>query len=122
MSKADLKPLIKSEYLYLKSEKEKMLLTFPTEDISKETLKTIDAKLFIYSGLYNNNKTDYDRGIKKFKKSTIKSLEITADVGCIIKDEDESVELNNSEAVRQLGIALKEQYDELIMLGNIFFE
>ena len=125
MNKSVLKPHMKNEYLFIKKSKEDMLLEFPTENKTKEqelTIKTLDAKLFIYSGLYNNNKTHYDKGIKKFKKSTIEALEITADVGCSIVNNDKSVDiLDNSEAVRQLGIVLKEEYDEYVMLGSVFF-
>lgn len=124
MSISELKPLIKNEYLYLKSEKEKLLLKYPNQIRNKHlkvTIRTINAKLFIYSGLYNNNKTDYDRGIEKFKNSTIKMLELTENTGCKIIGVDSVKKLNDSEAIRQLGISLKEQYDELIIAGDIFF-
>lgn len=91
--------------------------------INKKVLK---SKLFIFAGLYNKNKTHYDKGIADFLEISTEQLDTPAPFYTVELNEDtgeeiETEEVDNEEAVRQLGNYIKDEYEEYKKFGKFVF-
>ena len=107
---------------YLANTREKFELIykdFPLTVSYKLTIKMIAAKVCIYGGLLNNDKSLYDYGIENFIQYSIESIDLAdnRDVICLHNPNKMNV-YKNSEGKRQISLKLKNQYDEYISLGK----
>jgi hypothetical protein len=88
----------------------------------KVSIYIIRAKLWIYAGLFNNNKEQYNTGINKFIEYSTESIELSDNIEVKIVDlHFNDTIYKNSEGKRQLGLKLKKQYDKYIILGKEIF-
>ena len=107
---------------YLVSMREKLELIykdFPLTLSYKLSIKIIAAKVCIFGGLLNNDKSLYDYGIENFIQSSTESIDLSnnRDVICLHNSNKITV-YKNSEGKRQISLNLKNQYDEFISWGK----
>jgi hypothetical protein len=107
---------------YLVSTREKLELIykdFPLTLSYKLSIKIIAAKVCIYGGLLNNDKSLYDYGIANFIQSSTESIDLAnnRDVICLHNPNKMNV-YKNSEGKRQISLKLKNQYDEFVSWGK----
>ena len=120
--KKELKEIIKQRYknlVNLKNKMERFCKDFPLTITYIITIYLINAKLYIFAGLLNNDKSQYEFGIEKFIQYSTESIDLSDDeqVICLHKNNKVSV-YKNSEGKRQLSLKLKKQYDEYITWGK----
>lgn len=120
------KALIKKKYEHLVNLEKKMesfCKDFPLTLTYILTIYLINAKLCIFAGLLNNNKSQYDFGITKFIQYSTESIDLSDDenVSCCLHINNKITVYKNSEGKRQLGIKLKKQYNEYISWGKELF-
>jgi len=120
------KALIKKKYEHLVNLEKKMesfCKDFPLTQPYILTIYLINAKLCIFAGLLNNNKSQYDFGIAKFIQYSTESIDLSdnEDVICCLHINNKVTVYKNSEGKRQLGIKLKKQYNEYISWGKEIF-
>ncbi len=118
--------LIKRKYNHLVNLEKKMELIckdFPLTQTYIITIYIINAKLCIFAGLLNNNKSQYDFGIAKFIQYSTESIDLSdnEDVICCLHINNKITVYKNSEGKRQLSLKLKKQYNEFISWGKEIF-
>ena len=92
--------------------------------IQENFLSKFVAMIFIEHlwSLYNNNKEQYNLGLKQFIEYSSESIELSNDIAVkIINLDFNSSIYENSEGKRQLALKLKQQYDKYILLGKKIF-
>lgn len=95
-------------------------------DISRTNKKVAKSLVFIFAGLYNKNKEQYDKGIADFLEYSTEQLDNQAPYMSTHKDEITGKDIidkcfSNDEAVRQLGNDIKEEYQKYQLMGKLVF-
>ena len=80
--------------------------------------KLLKAQLTAYCGVYNKNKSMFDKGVKNYNKYSLMMLENMREkeriVGFIGESDDSDISpYKNDEAFRRAGINIKENYELL---------
>jgi hypothetical protein len=92
---------------------------FPLTLSYKLTIKMIAAKVCIYGGLLNNDKSLYDYGIANFLQYSTESIDLADNRDVISLHNPNKINVyKNSEGKRQISLKLKTQYDEFISWGK----
>jgi len=95
-------------------------------DISRTNKKVAKSLVFIFAGLYNKNKEQYDKGIADFLEYSTEQLDNQAPYMLTHKDKITGKDIidkcfSNDEAVRQLGDDIKVEYQQYQMMGKLVF-
>jgi len=123
---ASIKLMAKENYEKCKRTKKELMENYDFS--SNVTLKTIDACCWVFAGLYNGNKEQFEKGLKKYQKYTLEGLELSAVEGCSFVEKDTDLsnydsfeKYDDSEAVRQMGREIKKDYDNFTLMGKMMF-
>ena len=104
----------KSNYYDVVNCKNEMMLDNRIDSKTKELmLKIIDARIFIYCGLYHINKIQFDKGMNKFKKYKMPLVYHTSNIDGFDIDDIDNYKPN---------IDLQKNYDELLHYSKFIFE
>lgn len=80
------------------------------ESSQKTSVKLNEARLWMLSGLHNSNRQQYNKGLRRYMKYSEEMLSNGRGFSSIKNDSINHYD--NSEALRQCGLDLKQDYDD----------
>lgn len=127
MTSQQQKQYLKDNYNHIKERIDVIKLIYVEEgldltnlpSIQKTTIKFNESKLWIFAGLVNNNRAQYDRGMRQYQRYSEEILSSQVSVSLLV--DTTLTDYENSEALRQAGITIQESYNLFKRFERIVF-